>query len=242
MHGFLRNLQGKLDKQYDGRYFQTILAELATSEPKSLNDILKKGKIKVDVANKKVTAELLFTGKTQSRLADLAVLDKQNNRLLLVEIKVEDGLKSNAEQIRDYINYIRQNTPSTWFLFLSRYEPHLDDECELAKGKKRGVKIATLKFAELYGALDPSKPLARMLRTYLEDIGVTYQDLETEQAEKALRYLAKRALQLPENPGLKGLGGGAVVDGVSEVIEALVQNLKTLGDWLYSNKNSKSVT
>jgi hypothetical protein len=227
--------------EFSGRYLGTILSELAASEPLSFKTILSDAHIKIDLTNSSVTTEFPFKGKHQRRLADLAVLNRQGTPLLLIEIKDRDGLKSNEDQIRDYIYYLdHHSTSTTSFLFLSRYEPHAEDERVLLKAKQRGLRLFTLKFCELYGSLRTDRPIAGLLRQYLEEIGVTYREIETESAEKGLKYLAKQAFQFSDNPGFKGLNNASTLDGFSDVTVALLDNLATLGDWIYSHEGNKS--
>jgi hypothetical protein len=110
MPRFLKRVQGLLATECAGRYLAFLLHELATSEPDAFVSIIKASGAKHD---RSITAAKLQSGDyrvevewtlprvagQKIRRADLAIVDSVGEPVLLIEIKEEDGKKSNTAQI-----------------------------------------------------------------------------------------------------------------------------------------------
>ena len=232
MTGFFAKIQSKLEAgDYAGRYLALILAEIATSnERQCFFDLLEAEGIKVkrnisDV----VRTERSFTGEQQNRLADLAVDTLSGDIQVLIEIKDEDGKqKANDAQIRDYVYYIKRShhgtTAKPKLLFISKYAPRPDDQRELDRG---GNCVRQIRYGTIYKHLSQSKyknmPISQMLRKYLEETGVTYRELQSDEA-KSLPYLAQEVLGgMPSVNGFKYAKDKTTILGTAQAVERTAQ-------------------
>jgi hypothetical protein len=106
---FFSRVRTYFDKKYSGRYFSVILAELARSEPRTFAAIVEGAGIKLSGQFLKslnageLTIALEWRFPDTRRRADLAVYSDPAHPILLIEVKDEDGKKSNAGQLKDYI-------------------------------------------------------------------------------------------------------------------------------------------
>jgi hypothetical protein len=171
-----------------------------------------------------VEHEWRFPGKGGVKIADIAILTSDRQPIVLFELKDADGKKKNDIQIEDYCRYISGHATNTQLVFLSRSLAYKKDEAALDKWVKKGVRIYKRRFYELHRALTRTDPMTRMLKEYLEDIGVGYvHDVDA----RALSYFTAKSLSFPTGP-VKA----SEVASTPKLLNALLGNIGTLGDWV----------
>jgi hypothetical protein len=251
---FFGRVRNYFKAKYAGRYFAVILAELAHSAPKAFAAIihnafpkllsehfraLRAGELTVDL-------EWRFPkrkGKKQ-RIADLAVYTEPENPILIIEVKDEDGrTKANVDQLQDYVTFVRMHNKKTnsevrqtRFLLLSRYVPRLEDEQELKKASPKGA-VENRRHGQIPSILSrmTGDPLVRMVCEYLEDAGMTYQqiNLNRDPDRKALQYLCYQAFEKNVGP----MTGGATA--IPQLMNKFFGNLEILGNWVHEHNGRK---
>jgi hypothetical protein len=237
MVGFFKQVQNKFNASYAGRYLGSILEDLGRHDSSSFGAVIKASGINLPIA---IEAAIIkqnwpFQGLVKNRFADLAVLTPGGEPLVIIEIKERDGKdKSNERQIQDYIRFLKKykkaKGKTRWFLFVTRYEPRPDDEHELAKAEKQGFRIRRIRFAKIHEALSPARPIARMVREYMEDVGVTYRDLDFDFI-KPLKYLTATTTNVSAK-GLGNLEGAKTVGRAAELFDTFLNNAQVLMTWL----------
>jgi hypothetical protein len=227
MVGLLSQIQGYFKATYSGRYFAHLVAELFRQKPKELSKALAKFGLKyTHKKGDRVEANTWrFPGKKQERIADIAILESGDPRVL-VEIKDADaGKEGNEAQIDDYLRYIEQH-PGVEFLFLSR---HIADEKNEGRKLGKGQQGVHQKlFRDLYKALTGRDPFTHMLKEYLEDTEVAY---EREIDRKTVNYITERML---------GGRKRKVADkSLSTFFNAVFSELSSLGDWVQAQNKGR---
>ena len=240
MSGFFASIQSNFEKgDQAGRYLAIILLEIAASNEKQcFFDLLSSAGLEHDRSDT-VTKERPFRGKKQNRRADLAIVTQSGFDRVLIEIKDEDGKqKPNDAQIRDYIAYINashdEKAVRPKLLFISKYAPRPEDEEQLRRG---GNSVYRLRYGDIYEHLRKPQyenmPICKMLREYLEEVGVIYRALE-ERDEESLRYLAQQMLgDMPNVKGFPSARAKAAIMGTAQVVDVLLKDALSLSDWLY---------
>ena len=240
MTGFFTNIQSKFrDGSYAGRYLAVILAELANSteqkEKESFFKIIRAAGVPIEYQPSLiVTTEKHFPGMKQNRRADLAIV--QGSKIIaLIEIKDEDGKqKPNDAQLRDYVAFLkRKHQFRPWLVFISKYPPRREDHSELIRG---GAFVKQIRYSAIHKALgDSDLPLSCMIRDYLEEKGVTYRELNPDDAN-ALGYLAQRSLGgLDRKKGLLPPAKTRVL-GAATIVDILLKDALAVFERLYSAK------
>jgi hypothetical protein len=177
---FFRFVQSHLHNDCKGRLLALILRELGRQEPEAFlrfvrSVALAAHHVKAIKAGKaQFETERFYTPR---RRADLAVL-VDGKEVLLVEVKEDDvAAPGNSEQLRDYLAYVFGQADPPHFIHLSRYSP-LQSRSALDEVRSSNL-VHDLRYRHLFEAIrehelsvKENTPLSRMVREYLEDIGV----------------------------------------------------------------------
>jgi hypothetical protein len=249
---FFSSIRNYFDKRYTGRYFGIILAELARTEPDAFAAIIRKAGVKLPKQHMKslsageLTIDLEWSFHKNKRRADLALYLDQDRPILLIEIKDEDGrTKSNAAQLKDYVSFIQKANSrkskledQCHFLVLSRYIPRDEDDSQLQIAKTNKLPVRQLRHGQIHEILHGiGDTVARMLREYLEDVGMTCRDdidLKKED-RKPLHYMANRLLGMSSREGLARIAGTPTIEAIPRLMEIFFGNLVVLGNWAYAH-------
>jgi hypothetical protein len=251
--GFFRSIRSYFRQQYTGRYFSVILAELARFEPQAFAKIILAAGIKLPKTHLQslrtgeftINLEWWFPGK--KRRADLALYLSPEKPILLLEIKDEDGRPPNANrvaQLNDYVRFVElkkrealEPEDCTHFLLLSRYIPTDDDARVLQKAKAKKLPVGELRHGQILNILAGSgNTITRMVLEYLEDVGMTYRQVNLKQDRKPLMYMATRLLGCPSQFGRTS--GAPSIEALPKLMEIFFGNLAVLGDWVRSKNRT----
>lgn len=238
MTGFFYDIRGQLQTKYSGRYLALLLREIARHEPKTFLSILKLAKKhsapwrelckKVARLQLAVECEVTFDGASGRRRADLALLD-EDKPVLFVEVK-EDDIKNpgNSGQLKDYLVQARGGIP---FIHLSRFALDLDDREAMERVNAKHSVAASVRYRDIYTIL-PDRPLANMLREYLEDISVgTYVPIRREE-DRPAAFLLTQMLGFPHAQGLGRLHAHDSVAALPKLLQRMFDNLEFVAEWL----------
>jgi hypothetical protein len=240
--GFFKSITNYFERKYAGRYFSVILKELARIEPKAFLRILNVADITLPEIHKqalldgelKIDLEWSFPGK--GRRADLALYLEGPRPTLIIEVKAEDAMRK--QQLDDYLAIVKANSRAkdreqrTSFLLLSRYALVSEEEQKLQTALKQGLPVGQLRHGQLHGILDDSGgTVAR--REYLEDCGMTFQDIDVKRDGAGLIHMAMRML------GANNVGHGRIrklsgVDSMLSIMERLFGNIEVLATPIYA--------
>lgn len=245
MTGFFRDIRGYFQSKYSGRYLALILRELARKEPKSFAEILahaaRKGhsqallKVARQVRQNKLEAdsEVQFQGRDQDRWADLA-FRHQGKIVLLFEVKEFDWKNErNVKQTEDYLAVV--SSEDVPFVHLSRFAPDAPDRELIQKQSERGHPVISIRYRDVYAALERiDRPVAQMVRDYLEDIGVAnYRKIDlAPRAARSMAFLLVKMLGFPHAHGKKRLESERAVSELPGILQTVFGNLQFLGDVL----------
>lgn len=245
---FFSHIKSYFKEKYSGRYLSILLAELVRLDPRAMLSIVQHSKLDLSkefcsaLRSGLVEVVLEWRFPETGRRADL-VFCLDHVPILIVEIKDEDGRKSNAEQLRDYVAFLRSNPVELgWcsFLFLSRYMPHDDDARELLRAEELGLPVASMLHGKLHTLLGGARSeVGRMLREYLEDTGVTYREIDLKRERPALTYLTTKMLGISYLKGHGRTVSAPTIAALPELMNLLFGNAGVLGDWIHQN-NRKS--
>jgi hypothetical protein len=252
---FFSSIRNYFDAEYTGRYFGIILAELARSEPDDFAAIIRKAGIKLpkqhmqSLSAGELTIDLEWSFPDNKRRADLAVYLDRKHPILLIEIKAEDGLtKSNEAQLKDYVWFVEKTNrikskreDHTHFLLLSRYIPRDEDASQIQKAKTKKLSVRQLLHGKLHKILaGKGDSVARMLREYLEDVGMTYRDdIDLKKDGKALHYMFDRLLGMSSHEGLARIAGAPTIEAIPRLMETFFGNLAVLANLTESEGRSR---
>jgi hypothetical protein len=243
---FFSSVTGYFDQTYAGRYFGVILAELARIEPASLLRILDAAGLKLPdtyieaLLDGKLVIDLEWWFPDKSRRADLALYLEKSHPILLAEVKVEDGLSE--RQLDDYISFVKRSKSQsetqlkhqTQFLFLSRYAPLLKDAKVLQVAVSDRMPVGELRHGQLHQILDGcGDTVTRMLREYLEDVGMTYQNIDLKKDRMAIIHMGSRILGM-DNAGHGRVRSHSSIDLVPNLMERFFGNIEVLATLTYT--------
>ncbi|MBS0479202.1 MAG: hypothetical protein JSR79_07880 [Proteobacteria bacterium] len=172
------------------------------------------------------------------RFADLAVL--ANGRpVMLFEVKENDvASPRNPAQLADYLHHVATEADPPHFFHLSRYTP-ISAPPALRAAAQSG-RVHDLRYRDLYramrdheGARGQQTPIARMVREYLEDIGVNvYQSLNLDEDRTALTFLVTQMSGFDHFHGLGRLHSADNAMRGPDLLKTLLGNAAAFGDWL----------
>lgn len=245
MSSFFTSIRGYFDSKYDGRYFSILLRELAENEPRSFSTLIDRIALTSSSTHWRAICDGLrdrtlnavcehgFLGNTNRRRSDVAFL-REKRPLLFIEVKEFDhSNQTNPEQLADYLALVRDDVG---FVYVYRFLP----KPELCKGISRAIKqrkpVALLSYEEIYTALreqiPADRPIAKLVCSYLEDIGVgIYReiDLKGEQGPAA-KFLLAQMLAFPHAAGMGRLQGADNVRAGPELMKELLGNVEYIGE------------
>jgi hypothetical protein len=241
---FFRFVQKQLRNECKGRLLALILRELARHEPLAFLRFLRDIKLAPEhlQAIRNGTAQIETEWcYTSGRRADLAVL-VDGKEALLFEVK-EDDLASpgNSEQLNDYLSFITDHPGQIHFVHLSRYSP-----VGALSSLQVKARVHDLRYRHLYDAVSEfgrtstdKAPLSRMVREYLEDIGVdSYKKISLDQEGDALTLLVTQMSGFDHFHGLGRLHSASNATLAPDLLRRLLGNAVVLGEWLFE-ANSK---
>jgi hypothetical protein len=76
-----------------------------------------------------------------------------------------------------------------------------------------------------------------MLLEYLEDVGMTYREINLKQNRKALIYLSTRILGMKKRSGLGRSSGASSIEAMPKLLESFFGNLAVLGGWVQAHNS-----
>jgi hypothetical protein len=240
MAGFFADIK---NRPVGGRFFALLLRELA-SEGKAERRAFAKifglsGEQYGALLKEHVQIEKEWPIPNGSRkIADLAVLIG-GEPILLIEVKEEDvNNPANEAQLENYVNYIRERKAMTGFVHVSRYSPTDRDMEIIERAKREGLPVRNLRYQNIYEGLSDESPFCRMLRDYLEDIGVaSYQTFNIDDSQ--VRFFLVHSLGLKYKHGLGKLYSNDAVNQIPEIISKMFNNLEVIAEWIRdSNRQS----
>jgi hypothetical protein len=247
MSSFFNSIRNYFDAKYDGRYFSVLLRELAQNEPESFSSIIDDiaenhrlpiwNKISVEIRDRNLDAkcEHHFPGRKKRRRADLAFL-RAKTPVVLMEVKEFDHL--NPENLRQVLDYLNQVSAELAFVYIYRFLPERDVYNAILREQRRGRPVALVSYDKIYLALknstDQNRPLAILVCSYLEDIGVgVYRDIDVKRKNGgAAKFLLAQMLGFPGAAGMGKLQSDAAVRAGPELVKALLGNIEVVGEWI----------
>lgn len=242
MNSLFANIRSYFKSEYQGRYFGIILFELARNEPEIFGKIfrLKKSEYPTNKNSIQPNIEWSFTHRGKRARADLALIDSTGQPILLIEIKEDDisVKEKNRAQLIQYINYARENSKTInkiRLAYVSRFAPD-ENILSLIEGSKETAY--EVRFRDILKGLKISTgPLGKLVRNYLEDIGVaTYRHINISSIEgKALTFMTAKMLGFPHSGGLGRNNSVATISTIPDLMQKFFGNLELVGDWVRSS-------
>lgn len=235
MASLFNDIKRYFKADYQGRYFELILLELAKFEPETFCRIfeIEKRFIPSDSNSLRFVAEWRFRHEDKNPEADLALLDG-DYPILLIEIKEDDvSNPKNLEQLERYISYARsQRMPGSpvKLAYVSRYPLGnlLSDVIE--KNSDLVYEVGYRKILD--GLRGGCGPVGDLVADYLRDIGVAaYRQINMRDSKegKALTYMVAKMLRLPHSHRLGKLNSDATITAIPELLEKIFGNLEVFG-------------
>ena len=134
---FKKRLTVATESDPGGRYFAVLLQQVFQESPDALRQILFPRSIKAKFSDARAFTE---RDHVETRRADLAFYDAQNNIIGLVEVKEDDQLAPLAgAQVDDYISYVKWekevNKRVVHFAFVTKHLPSRRSQEALARAK-----------------------------------------------------------------------------------------------------------
>ena len=256
MSSFFQSIRNYFKTKYDGRYFSVLLRELAQNEPNSFSSIIdhiaessqlsiwKQISREIHDRTLEPVCEHKFQGRTQRRRADLTFL-RGEKPALLMEVKEFDHLNpENPEQLSDYL---RQVSAEQCFVYIYRFLPQPEICQKIAHEQQRKRPVGFISYDKIYSALktltNQNRPLATLVRSYLEDIGVgVYPDIDLKHKDRtAAMFVLVQMLGLSQYNRMGRLQGDQSVRAGPDLIKALLGNIEVVGEWIKA-ANTKSIT
>lgn len=234
MKSFFTRIQGKFDAEYSGRYIATIMEEVANS-----NDIVLKALFNNQSGLKgcRLETEWRFDGLKKGRIADLVVLNNENNPLLLVEIKFRDHKsEANHAQLRDYLRYCKNNK-NVQFLCLTAFHLKQEDETLL---EKEQLMLFTDYASKLILANRKNDPVVSLLIEYFREQGLVMQNID----KVLLKKLMIKFFRNNKGAG-KQQKNADMIEGIPNTLSALMKNMEIVSSEIQSlmgNVRSGSVS
>lgn len=235
---FFGFVQKQLRDKCSGRLIALMLRELGRHEPEAFLVFLQEVKFSADQRKAirggaaQVETEWAYM---PGRLADLAVI-VDGQAILLLEVKEDDLMSSgNSDQLADYINHVADRSAEIQFVHFSRYSPLR------SLGSLRSMpNVYDLRYRHLFEAVRIHEnatggraPLSRMIREYLEDIGVdSYKQISLEQELDALTLLVTQMSGFDHFHGLGRLHSASNATLAPDLLRRLLSNAVVLGEWL----------
>ena len=214
MKSFFTRIQNKFSAEYSGRYVATIMEEVAQSNPAVVKAL--------DVKGARLVTEWSFQIGGKTRIADLAVLDKEDNITMLIEVKFEDHKNpSNHAQIKDYLKYIGKNN-SILFLCMSAFRLLPEDQ-ELLDSEEQFLLFSN--YVEKLNQQNQKKhdPAVKMLIDFFKERGMMMQDID----EKLMKKMMIRFFKPHKGEG-KQQGNRDMIEGIPSTLSALMQNIRII--------------
>ncbi len=253
-YGFFRVIQSHLSSEYSGRLLGLALYELGRQEPASfayfiskIPGVTKEFSHRIRKGGARFEREWPYMPKRRS---DLAVLMGEEP-ILLMEIKEADvDAPGNPAQLDAYIAFIRTRPNPVEFVHLSRYPP-LKAQSTLTRESARG-NVHDIRYRALFEALQEHEqnqlkkgqkvPVARMIREYLEDIGVAaYRKIDLKTDRRALTFLvAQMANFAYRGTGFGRLQGDGTLKLGLELLNRMLGNVNVFADWVHESNFSNN--
>jgi hypothetical protein len=247
MSSFFYSIRDYFKSEYNGRYFSILLRELAQNEPRSFCAIIDRVSQKSSSAHwKTISAGLRegtlnaicehgFLGRTQRRRSDVAFL-RENRPVLFIEVKEFDNSSpTNPQQLADYLDRVRDDLG---LIYVYRFLPELEFYNKILRPMKQGKPVVPLSYDEIYEVLarqmEPDRPVAKLVCSYLEDIGVgIYTEIDLKGDEgSASKFLLAQMLAFPQAAGMGRLQGADSVRKGPELLKKLLGNIEYIGEWI----------
>ena len=242
MNSLFTSIRSYFKSEYQGRYFGIILFELARNEPEVFGKIfnLNRSEYPTNKNSIQPNIEWGFTHQGKRARADLALIDKTGQPILLVEIKEDDisVKEKNRTQLIQYIDYARENSKNgnkIRIAYVSRYAPD-ENILSLIEGSK-GTTYEVRFRGILKGLKSNTGTLGKLVRNYLEDIGVaTYRHIDINSTEgKTLTFMTAKMLGFPHSGGLGRNNSVATISTIPDLMQKFFSNLELIGDWVRSS-------
>jgi len=185
MQSFLSRFKDKLNADYGGRYVAAVLAEAIQDEPRLIEHLW--GRIRKPPTYT-ITTEWCFDGQARRRFADLAILDKDDRPIALLEVKYEDHKSTrNSAQLDDYLKFCRSNKRVSFKCFTKHQLPDVD--------LRRIGRPRQLSYAKLVRALEGDKrlassPICNLLCRFFREEGEMFNQLDQSGLEFFIRRLS----------------------------------------------------
>jgi hypothetical protein len=156
--------------------------------------------------------------------------------LLFIEVKEFDNSNpTNPQQLSDYLDLVRKDVG---LIYVYRFLPELEFYNKILQPMKQGKPVVPLSYDEIYEALarqtEPNRPIAKLVCSYLEDIGVgIYRKIELKGEQgSAAKFLLAQMLGFPHAAGMGRLQGADSVRAGPELLKALLGDIEYIGEWI----------
>ncbi|WP_441228225.1 hypothetical protein AB7813_14735 [Tardiphaga sp. 20_F10_N6_6] len=251
MSSFYHSITGYFDKGKHGRFLAILLLELARHEPQSFAALIeahrapqrskragfwrRKASI-IKAGECSIEREYPFMGLKGERRADLALVTGKHVDIAF-EVKEFDGAhsKHNTSQLEDYLRMVK---PDRGFVYVYRFLPDDRTRRRLEAEQEKDRPVALLSYDRIHSTLsrlDQMKaPLARLLCSYMEDIGVgIYTKLNLRGDDKsAAIFLLSQILGMPHASGFKKNQSDQSVRRGADIIKLMYSNTEVLMEWM----------
>ncbi len=242
---FFRVIQSNLNDRCSGRLLALILCELGRQEPDAFLRFLDAAaprpslspSLRQSIAHGRAQFEREWPYRP-GRLADLGVLI-DGQPVMLFEVKEDDvASPRNPAQLKDYLDHVETTPHPPHFFHLSRYTPI--SALPGLRAAERSGRVHDLRYRHLHKAMREHElaqghnaPISRMVREYLEDIGVNaYQTLNLTEDRKALTFLVTQMSGFDHFHGLGRLHSADNAMRGPDLLKVLLGNAAAFGDWL----------
>lgn len=178
MDSLFTRLQSYFRESFGGRYFETIIKELAIDDPAIIDTIFSRYRF-FKPEKHTVQTEYPFRISGRDRFADIAIIDRETERPVgLIEVKYDDHLKNeNQLQIQDYVRIAaKYNLP---FVYLTQYYPPMK-HCNIVQDRGHRQMLFSDLGVALHDKNSISKNSARsLLINFLKDKGYMFTKIDS---------------------------------------------------------------
>jgi hypothetical protein len=236
MPGFFSHIQGFFSAKHSGKYFATLLRELAFQDPAAfarIFELSREERTALGLRELQIEREWQYrTSVGKKRAADLAILS-QGDPVLLIEVKEDDfNNPGNPAQLLDYLDFIRGRKGRTRFIHVSRYRPTAKNALQLNLAANATLPVRSKRYRDILAQLGRTE-FSRMFRDYLRDIGVSsYQTIDLTKDSKKIAFFLAQALGFPHSSGLGRLHSRVAADEMAEMFKKMFGNLEAIGEWV----------
>jgi hypothetical protein len=227
---FKNRIKDETGQNPGGRYFSILLEQIFQEDPALFGSALFPNLQKSQLKTARVLPEYRLANK---RIADLALINDSNEPIALVEVKEEDQLGAHVDdQTQAYLKYIlkaRKSKEPIQFAYITKHLP-----LESTLKRLTEVNLKPIYYRDIHAALkdllarDQSfgvpHPIAELFCRYLEEDGVTYREIEDEQA---IALFLRQASNPKSTPGRLHTADRA--SNAARILDVLLGNSEVLG-------------